>query len=140
MGRVIWGVLVSCHAIAAYGAKRPPPEFPELPKEKRARLQQLRSQLPYMSHHALTAVCKLAQKIRFPRINRCDIGTARDEHVQLETPYGRIHQTIDVGPNKLEVQHPFAMLYHTVRSSQTLSDLIQHLINTMGCDAANHGE
>jgi hypothetical protein len=99
---------------------------------KLARLQSIRSRLPYISQSALSALLQLAANEPIPDASsRSDIRAARDMSVHRATPYGATHQTITVagigGPVQLEVQHPLAMLYYCCTLSSSLSKFIGQL-------------
>jgi hypothetical protein len=99
---------------------------------KLARLQSIRSRLPFISQSALSALLQLAANEPIPDASsRSDIRAARDMSVSQGTPYGALHQTITVdgidGPVQLEVQHPLAMLYHCCTLSKSFSTFIGQL-------------
>ena len=99
---------------------------------KLARLQSIRSRLPYISQSALSALLHLAANEPIPDASsRSDIRAARDMSVHHVTPYGALHQTITVagidGPVQLEVQHPLAMLYRCCTLSSNFSKFIGQL-------------
>jgi hypothetical protein len=99
---------------------------------KLARLQSLRSRLPFISQTALAQVLKEAERTPLPTTcRRADIRDARNAAVKLVTPYGQVHQQVTFdgadGPITSEIQHPFAILYHSCLSSKPMSDLIRRL-------------
>ena len=99
---------------------------------KLARLQSLRSRLPFISQTALAQVLKEAERTPLPTTcRRADIRDARNAAVKLVTPYGQVHQHVTFdgadGPITSEIQHPFAILYHSCLSSKPMSDLIRRL-------------
>ena len=62
---------------------------------KIAKLQSLRSRLPYVSQSALSAILQLAAQEELPgSCSRKDVRRARDDTVKELTPYGSLHQTI----------------------------------------------
>ena len=73
----------------------------------------------------------IAQHEPLPELaSRRAIRSARDDAVKLVTPYGALHQIAEfpgARPVKLEVQHPFAMLYHSCKSSASWSTLVKNL-------------
>ena len=97
---------------------------------KLAKLQSLRSRLPYISQTALSSLLRVAAHEPLPiGSSRSDIRAARDTAVQHLTPYGPVHQHIEVTgksdtPVKLEVQHPFAMLHKVCSVSNCMSNLV----------------
>ena len=85
---------------------------------KLARLQALRDRLPYISQSALASVLKIAQNEPLPTGSRNDIKDARDTTARASTPYGNVCQPVKLKTKTgadmvVELQHPFAMLYHT---------------------------
>lgn len=85
------------------------------PPAKHARIQRLRDRLPFMSQSALGAIMQIAASEPLPEGNRKDVRIARDQRAQTPTPYGPVHQFIEVpalqgSPVRLEVQTPAAML------------------------------
>eukprot|EP00971_Amphidinium_carterae_P325170 6455300-Amphidinium_carterae.2 len=97
---------------------------------KRARLLDLRSRLPHISQSALEAVLKEASKHALPKATRSEIRGSRDEHCRQVTPYGAIHQCIELPRSsgsmlRLEVQSPFAMFYYLCLHSKTYGDLVK---------------
>ena len=97
---------------------------------KIAKLQSLRSRLPYVSQSALSAILQLAAQEELPgSCSRKDVRRARDDTVKELTPYGSLHQTITLPASggatvDIEVQHPFAMLWYSCARSKCFSDLI----------------
>ena len=107
-----------------------------LPAPKRQtcyRVQDLRNRLPYISHAALAEVATVAREEPLPHITKAKIEKSRAATAKQETPYGTIHQSLQIDSIKVEIQHPFAMLYHCVMVSASLSLYIAHLIDTIGC-------
>ncbi len=99
---------------------------------KLARLQSLRSKLPFISQSALAQVLKEAERAPLPTTcRRADIRDARNAVVKLATPYGPVHQHVTFdgasGPITSEIQHTFAILYHSCRSSKPMSGSIRKL-------------
>ena len=104
------------------------------PPAKLARLQSLRSRLPYVSQSALSQILQLAEQEQLPEeCSRNDVRKARNAVVEERTPYGTLHQTITVDGNPLEVQHPFAMLWHSCASSASVSGLISRAFAASPC-------
>ena len=118
------------HAAAASSSSR---------MEKIQALGNFRSKLPYMTQSSLSAVLTALKHEPLPECTRRkDIQESRDKIVQLSTPYGPLHQRIDIpmGPETplaLEVQHPFAMLYQTCLQSESFSNLIERVYTKKKC-------
>ena len=97
---------------------------------KLARLQRLRNSLPHVSQTALAAIFKAARDEPLPDASRRTIARARDEFVREATPYGTLHQYMNLAaekgePVKLEYQHPAAMLHHVCGTSAKYSALVE---------------
>ena len=99
---------------------------------KLARVQSLRSRLPFISQSALSTLLKIAKDTPLPdaSISRQSIGRARDSGVLHRTPYGTLHRQVSVSMSEgadetLEVQSPPAMLYHVCNTSIAFSELIE---------------
>ena len=102
---------------------------------KLARLQSLRDRLPYISQSALAVILKLAQDEELPNVvDRNDFRHARNATATTTTPYDTLCSPIklprkDGGPPiTVEVQNPFAMLYHSCSVSRSLSGLMRRCI------------
>lgn len=101
------------------------------PASKRARLQHLRSKLPFVTQHALAAILSEAHNHGLPEpSSRRSIARARDAAVQHVTPYGPLHRTIPVlrcdGSNEdVEIQDPFAMMYDLANTSAKFAAAVQ---------------
>ena len=99
-----------------------------------AQLQQFRSKLPYVSHRALSAILKAAQAEPLPTItSRASVGRARDEVVKEKTPYGSLHQVINLDmldgpPSGFEVQHPLSILYKACKDSHAMASLVRSVV------------
>ena len=97
---------------------------------KRARIQSLRARLPYVSQSALASILEIAATEALPEhTSRHTVRRARDSIKDIRTPYGNLHQHIEVQNSrgdvvKLEVQHPLAFLYHACTLSAGLSRLV----------------
>ena len=95
-----------------------------------ARLQAFRDRLPYVSQSALAAMLCIAKHEPLPDAStRTHIRSARDATVRQTTPYGPIHKVLTLpdtegGTVDLEIQYPFAMLYHAATISKCFSHLI----------------
>ena len=94
---------------------------------KLARLQAVRSSAPHVSHSALAALLRVAAKEGLPDIkdvSRYHVAEARDRVAFMDTPYGPLHQHIDVGGVKVETQHPAAAMCAFCGASRALSALM----------------
>lgn len=104
------------------------------PPRKIARLQLLRAKLPYVSHSALSAILKESKAEPLPdACSRSSIARSRDAGVKQSTPYGTLHQTVSLhrtdGTNQdVEVQHPFAIMYHLVTTCVAYARLVQRVV------------
>ena len=105
------------------------------PKAKSARPSNLQSRLPFISGNALSAVLKLMRDEALPdAISRPSLVRVRDQDTRIDTPYGLIHQQIDLPnvsgdkPHTIEIQHPLAILYHTAKESASFADVLRPLI------------
>ena len=101
---------------------------------KLARLRSLRDRLPYISQSALAAVLQIAKKEPLPSGHRKDLKAARDEVAKIHTPYGTLHRTIKL-PHRVggedisvEMQDPFAMMYHCCETSRPFSALVSRCV------------
>lgn len=104
------------------------------------RLQRLRAVLPFMSQAALAAVLKHATVEDLEaNVNRSDVRAARNEATKINTPFGTVHQVIELqaakgeDPISLEVQHPLAMLHYMASSSESLARLLQQTSQKSPC-------
>lgn len=106
------------------------------PPLKLARVQRLRARLPYISQSALAAILAEANTDDgLPeQISRRGIGRARDIAVQHVTPYGKLHQTINVplangeGTMPVEVQNPFSMLHYVCNTCPWYASAIDNAL------------
>jgi len=82
--------------------------------EKLRRLSRMRAQLPFMSEVAMSGMLKLIKKEGPPEAGcrRQDIADARKLMLSVETPYGKLHTTTQIGDKEVEVAAPAAMLWH----------------------------
>ena len=97
------------------------------PPSKSARLASLRQRLPYVSQAALAALLREAQHGGLPEVtSKQSIRRARAQFVQQRTPYGELHRKLRINDTECYVQNPHAFLWHAVRSSSALSNLITH--------------
>ena len=99
------------------------------------RLISLKAKLPFISQSALGAVLRLAKREELPDIASRDVvREARDRYVQLDTPYGPVHQHLDLGGGiQAEVQHPMAMLYAVSMKSNAFAALLRRTISRFPC-------
>ena len=101
------------------------------PCRKSARSSPLQSKLPYISGNALSAVLKVLQEEGVPKaISRRTLGRQRDKFCMVSTPYGQLHRKFVLDTHagtqvEVELQHPWAMLYHTAKSSERLSNMLK---------------
>lgn len=114
----------------------------ESPSAKRSRhdgIAALKARLPYISSSALAAVIKVAKDTKlFEVTNRTSLRQSRQEYVTQSTPYGPIHQRMDIAEDlSTEVQHPMAMLWHCAKHSQSFSSLLQRCLSTFKSDLAH---
>lgn len=99
---------------------------------KLARLQRIRAQLPYVSQSALAAVLQAVAQdpdVVDGSASRRDVRHARNEFAATQTPYGPVHQKLQLttksgGTMHLEIQHPIAMLHAACVASKSLSELV----------------
>ena len=94
---------------------------------KLARLEAVRSRVPHVSRSALAALLRVAAKEGPPDIkdvSRFHVAEARDRVAFMDTPYGPLHQHIDVGGVKVETQHPAAAMCAFCGASRALSALM----------------
>ena len=101
------------------------------PKPKMARTSCLQSRLPFIYSNGLSAILRLAKDEALPEAtSRRSLQRARDKDVQVDTPYGKLHQTIDLDTVAgdvvhAEIQHPLAMLHRVCATSTGFSSLLQ---------------
>ena len=96
---------------------------------KCARPSALQSRLPFISGNALSSVLSIAKAEALPQaVSTRSIRRARDKDVQAETPYGKLHQVIELPgeekPIQVEIQHPLAMLYYMSSESKCFSTML----------------
>lgn len=102
----------------------------EEPPSKLARIQSLRSRLPYVSQSALAALLKIAEQEELPTgASRTTLRRARDAVREVRTTYGSLHQTLSFPLEtgeilEVEVQNPFAALCEACRSSAAFSAMV----------------
>ena len=104
---------------------------------ERAKLADVRYQLPYMSQSALSALCKWSRDHNgLPELySRQTIQRARDEYIDINTPYGKLVQECELpykdgGFMKLEMLNPLAAIYHTLSSSSSIGQVYAKLLET----------
>lgn len=106
---------------------------------KRRRVGQLRASLPFISQEALAAISRENEAQPLPTCSRTDIRRARNEEVQTRTPYGTLHEVIDVPlndsdtPLRLELQNPFAMLWYAITVSPGFNELVKATLQRCPC-------
>ena len=93
---------------------------------KFAKIQSIRSRLPFVSQSALSALVKVAKEEGLSDVcNRHDVRRARDKTIKEVTQYGPLHNTTRVNDDfSLEFQHPVAILSHLCKVSGCFSKLI----------------
>ena len=96
--------------------------------EKLRKLERFRRKLPHMSASSLAAVLKEAKSDGIPDLtNRNAIREARDDAVDVMTPYGKLYQTADLDPKDgvrkihLSFIHPIAFLWFACHSCACFS-------------------
>ena len=104
---------------------------------ERAKLADVRYQLPYMSQSALSELCKWSRDHNgLPELySRSTIQRARDEYIDINTPYGKLVQECELpykdgGFMKLEMLNPLAAIYHTLSSSSSIGQVYAKLLET----------
>ena len=101
---------------------------PMEPARKAARQSCLQTKLPYISSNALSAMLKLAREEELPEATSVrSLRRSRDRDVEVATPYGLLHQQVDVAGTMMEMQHPLAMLCHLCKISKGVSELVKPL-------------
>ena len=106
------------------------------PAAKMARPSAVAVRLPYMSNRALSAVLDLAKKEKLPEAASArSQRRVRDADCKQQTPYGPLHQAVWLEDHngeqvRMEIQHPWAMLYYAVSMSEGLSKLLQQMERT----------
>ena len=97
---------------------------------KLAKLQDIRTRLPYISHNALASLLQIASQEELPKCaGRKDLREARNVTAHQATPYGPMHQRLRIPTTsenhmEIEVQHPHSMLWATCKASAAISRLI----------------
>ena len=78
---------------------------------------------------------RIAKHEQLPQVSsRKAIREARNAHVNLATPYGPVHQRIDLGEGvSAEIQHPMAMLYAVSASSPAFAALLRRAVDRFPC-------
>ena len=112
-----------------------------MPRAKRARhddlegLVSLKARLPFISQSARGALLRLAKDEKLPDIvSRNVVREARDRYVQLSTPYGPVHQHLDLGGGiQTEIQHPMAMLYAAGLKGNAFAELLRRTVSRFPC-------
>ena len=92
-------------------------------QENAGKLASLRARLPFISQSALAAILRVAKDERLPDVtSRTAVREARDSQIDIQTPYGCLHQKRQLeGGRSIEVQHPLAMLHCVCGRSQSFS-------------------
>ena len=83
-------------------------------QQKLRKLSKMRAALPYMSQRAMASMLQYAKEEEIPPATRReDIREARDAMAKIATPFGPLHQTIQVGDRHvIEVAAHAAVLWH----------------------------
>ena len=67
-------------------------------QQKLRKLSKMRAALPYMSQRAMASMLQYAKEEEIPPATRReDIREARDAMAKIATPFGPLHQTMQVG-------------------------------------------
>ena len=100
-----------------------------------ANVVSLKARIPFISQSALGALLRIAKNERLPDLSgRDSVREARDQYVKLATPYGPVHQHIDLGGGvNAEVQHPMAMLYAVSARSHAFADMLVRTLERFPC-------
>ena len=94
--------------------------------EKHRRLLDFRARVPWISQSALASILRIAREEELPDCNSArDIRDARDSLAKTATPYGTLHQDLKIGSRCVEMQSPHAMLYHCVKTSAALTNIMK---------------
>ena len=81
--------------------------------EKLRRLSRMRADLPFMHQTAMAKFLKMVRDEGHPGVSRRqDINDAQALVLDVDTPYGKILQKMQVGNHEVEVAAPAAMLWH----------------------------
>ena len=92
---------------------------------KARRLCELRSELPFVSQRALTALLRVVHEVGVPHCGRDTIRQSRDSMVLTDsTPYGPLHQEIVVEGMDVEVCNPFAALWYAANHCPAFTELL----------------
>ena len=103
---------------------------------KMAKLQSLRSRLPYVSQTALHALLEIAKSEELPSVSsRRVVREARDCLTSQKTSHGLMHKQLHIGGCDLEYQNPFAMLAHMSAESTHLSSLMRRAFAERPCSS-----
>ena len=100
---------------------------------KLRRICALRASLPFISQRALADLLRVAAEDGLPDpCGRSCIREARNEIAHSRTPYGPLHQVVELAEDvELEVCHPAAMLWYTSRLP-ALAPLLKRARDTAG--------
>lgn len=97
------------------------------PRLKLQRLERFRRQVPHVSASALSAILSKVDRDGIPDGHgRKSFAAARDATINSTTPYGSLLQTVTVAhiddtASQLLYCHPFAMLWHAMKTCGTFS-------------------
>lgn len=98
-------------------------------KAKYPRPHALQSRLPFISGNALAGLLRIAKDESLPQAaSTRSLRRVRDKDVHVDTPYGKLHQVIELpgkeGPIQTEIQHPLAIIYYMASVSECFSTLL----------------
>lgn len=110
---------------------------------KLRRLNDFRRSLPHLSAASLSAVLAGVSKEGLPQtFTRAALRAGRNEQTSILTPYGLLHQTVqldpaeaDGSPVSLQVAHPLAMLHHAYATCAPFRQLIKRKLAEWPCSA-----
>ena len=107
-----------------------------------AKVTSLKARTPYISQSAFGALLRITKQEHLPQVStRKAIREARNKHVTMATPYGPVHQRIDLGGGvSAEVQHPMAMLYAASASSPAFAVLLRRALSRFPCSPVSPWE
>ena len=98
----------------------------------------MKARLPFLSGSALGALLSIAKNEQLPDLSgRHVVRKARDLYVSATTPFGTLHQSLDLGGGiSIEVQHLMAMLYVVVSKSEAFCALMARALAQFPCSPA----
>ena len=111
--------------------------------QKRARVENLRQRLPFISQRALAAILAENKKRPLPTVTqRAELRTARRELARQETPYGPMLQHLYVqstsgGRIQVPYVHPFAFLHVALATCVQFAQLVSRVLVAAPCSIQN---